>query len=81
MLKLFNSHAVLNSFFGPFIYKTAKKVLNGDGGQVLAFKILKDCLSQYYQVESVKKHPHTAKQQPMYLIQKGNYNYNRSEED
>jgi hypothetical protein len=47
----------------------------------LVAKIIKDGLNQFAQIEINKKIPQVAKNQPMYLVHKGNYNYNKEEDD
>ena len=76
ILKLFNSHAVLNSFLGPLIYKICRRGVQEDPGRILIMKVLRECLSQYVHLEGIKKVPEVAKKQPMYFVQKGNEKYN-----
>ncbi len=72
ILKLFNYHAVLNSYLGPVIFKICKRTFSDDSGKLFAMRVIRECLAQYSQLEGMKKIPEIAKKQPMYFVQKGN---------
>lgn len=72
MLKIFNSHAVLNSYIAPLIYSIAKKTVDDEIGQAFITKAVKDCLHSYSVLETQKKNPKIAQPQPMYFNFKGN---------
>lgn len=50
LLKLFNSHAVLNNFLGNVLYKLCVRVFEEESGKIFAMKIIKECLSRYSQL-------------------------------
>lgn len=72
LIKIFNGNAVLNHFLGPIIFKIAKRTFSEDMGKQFATKALRECLTQYSQLEGSKKIPEVARKQPMYFVQKGN---------
>lgn len=44
LLKVFNSNAVINSYVGPLIKETGKKIAHDEIGQAFIHKAIKDCL-------------------------------------
>lgn len=72
LLKIFTSHAVLNSYTAPLIYNIAKKTIDDEIGQAFITKAVKDCLHTYSILETQKKNPKIAQPQPMYFNHKGN---------
>lgn len=50
MLKLFNSHAVLNLFLASLIYKLCVRIFDEENGKTFVMKAIKDCLDHYSQL-------------------------------
>lgn len=47
ILRIFNSHAVLNGYLAPLIYTIAKKIINNEIGHAFVLKVIKDTLHAF----------------------------------
>ncbi len=72
MLRIFNSHGVLNAYLAPLLFKIVKKTVDDEIGQAFICKAVKDSLHSYSIIETQKKNPKVAQPQPMYFNYKGN---------